>query len=188
MLCISYTCLFVAVNTAELDTYANTAGPRPSTDVGKDRKRRKPEPPEETPKLLSLTEAKVWASRMTFRPRRQLPGTWICFRMETQRFWPVAVATDTEALEAQLEVVVTRSVSRFEIICDWEGTNTHGTEPCKGYDQERIHDSQTGTTCRRDGLSYGSWSCFVTFLLEWQSVHRKGTSTGNITPLPSPTG
>ena len=157
MLCISYTCLFVAVNTAELDTYANTAGPWPSTDVAKDRKRRKPEPPEETPKLLSLTEAKVWASRMTFRPRRQLPGTWICFRMETQRFWPVAVATDTDALEAQLEVVVTRSVSRFEIICDWEGTSTHGTEPCKGYDQERIHDSQTGTTCRRDGLSYGPY-------------------------------
>ena len=41
---------------------------------------------------------------------------------DTQRAWPVAFATDREALEANTEVVVTRSVSRYEIICDWEGS------------------------------------------------------------------
>jgi hypothetical protein len=37
----------------------------------------------------------------------------------------VAFATDKGALEAKIGVVVTRSVSQFEIICDWEGTSTH---------------------------------------------------------------
>jgi hypothetical protein len=139
---------------------------------------------------------------MTFRPRQQLPGPWIRIPTESQKFWHVAFATDTDALGAQVGVVVTRSVSRFDIISDWEGTSTHGMEPCKGYDPERIYDSQTGTTFRLDGLSYGPWvgdplqldrygslksramlqSCCVTFLLEWQSMHRKGTFTGNIIP------
>ena len=94
---------------------------------------------------------------MTFRPRQQLPGPWIRIPTESQKFWHVAFATDTDALGAQVGVVVTRSVSRFDIISDWEGTSTHGMEPCKGYDPERIYDSQTGTTFRLDGLSYGPW-------------------------------
>ena len=70
------------------------------------------------------------------------------------RAWPVAFATDREALEANIGVVVTRSVSRYEIICDWEGS-TQSVESLQGYDQERIYDPHTGTTFRLDGLSYG---------------------------------
>jgi hypothetical protein len=94
---------------------------------------------------------------MTFRRRRPLSGPWIRIPTESQRVWPVAFATDEEALEAKIGVVVTRSVSRFEMICDWEGTSTQATEPPIGYDPERIYDAQTGTTFWLDGLSYGPW-------------------------------
>jgi hypothetical protein len=83
---------------------------------------------------------------MTFRRRRLLLSPWIRIPTESQRFWPVAFATDKEALEAKIGVMVTRSVSRFEIICDWEGTSTQDTEPPTRYDPERLYDAQTGTT------------------------------------------
>ena len=75
----------------------------------------------------------------------------------SQRAWPVAFATDEAAQEANIGVVVTRSVSQFEVICDWEGTSTQGTAPPTGYDPERVYDSQIGTTFRLDGLSYEPW-------------------------------
>jgi hypothetical protein len=83
---------------------------------------------------------------MIFRLRRLLSGPWIRIPVESQQFWPLTFATDKEALEAKIGVVVTRSVSRFEIICDWEGTSTQDTEPPTRYDPERLYDSQTGTT------------------------------------------
>jgi hypothetical protein len=81
----------------------------------------------------------------------------------------VAFATDKEALEAKIGVVVTRSVSRFEIICDWEGTSTQATEP--PYDPERIYDAQSGTTFRLDGLSYGPWVDDPLQLDSYNSAH-----------------
>ena len=94
---------------------------------------------------------------MTFRRRRLLLSPWIRIPTESQRFWPVAFATDKEALEAKIGVVVTRSVPRFEISCDWEGTSTQVTEHPTRYDPERLHDAQTGTIFRLHGLSYGPW-------------------------------
>jgi hypothetical protein len=94
---------------------------------------------------------------ITFRPRRQLPGAWIRIPTESQTFWPVAFATDTNAPEAQVGIIVTKPVTRLEIICVWEGTSTYGTEPPTGYDPKRIYDSHTGSKFRLDGLSYGPW-------------------------------
>ena len=68
-------------------------------------------------------------------------------------------------------MVVTRSVSRFEIICNWEGTSTQDTEPPTRYDPERIYDTQTGTTFRLDGLSYGPWVDDPLQLDSYNSVH-----------------
>jgi hypothetical protein len=51
---------------------------------------------------------------MTFRRRRPLSGPWIRIPTEPQRVWPVAFATDKAALEAEIRVVMTRSVSRFQ--------------------------------------------------------------------------
>jgi len=125
----------------ETDEYANTADTRVVTESAKGRKRRKPETADEAPTLLSPTDARAWASRMTFRQRRPLSGPWMRIPTESQRAWPVAFATDEAALEANIGVVVTRSVSRFEIICDWEGTSTQDTAPPTGYDPERVYDA-----------------------------------------------
>jgi hypothetical protein len=83
----------------------------------------------------------------------------------------VAFATDEEALEAKIGVEVTKSVSRFEIICDWEGTSTQDTDPPTRYDPERIYDAQTGTTFRLDGLSYEPWIDDPLQLDSYNSVH-----------------
>jgi hypothetical protein len=92
---------------------------------------------------------------MTFRLRKQLSGPWIRIPTETQRRWPVAFASDPDALEAQIGVVVTKDVKRFEIICDWEGTSTQGASPSTVYDPEQIYDAQTEMSLRLDRLSYG---------------------------------
>ena len=117
----------------------------------------------------------------------------------------MAFGTDKE-LEAYIGVVVTRSVSRFEIVCVWVGTSTQDTDLPTGYDPERLYDAQTGSTFRLDGLSYGPWvddplqldsynavhvslrqacgmleSCCAIFLQEWRSLHRKDIFTGNTT-------
>jgi len=155
----------------ETDEYANTADTRVVTECAKGRKRRKPETADEAPTLLSPTDARAWASRMTFRQRRPLSGPWMRIPTESQRAWPVAFATDEAALEANIGVVVTRSVSRFEVICDWEGTSTQDTAPPTGYDPERVYDAQTGTTFRLDGLSYGPWVDDPLQLDSYNSVH-----------------
>jgi hypothetical protein len=99
---------------------------------------------DDTPTLLSPTDARAWASRMTFRRRRPLSGPWIRIPTDPQRVWPVVFATDKAALEAKIGVVVTRSVSKFEVICGWEGTSTQDTKPSTGYDPEKVYDAQTG--------------------------------------------
>ena len=53
----------------ETDEYANTADTRVVTESAKGRKRRKPETADEAPTLLSPTDTRAWASRMTFRQR-----------------------------------------------------------------------------------------------------------------------
>ena len=93
---------------------------------------------------------------MTFRLRKQLSGPWIRIPTETQKRWPVAFTSDPDALEAQIGVVVTKEVKRFEIICDWEDTSTQGASPSTVYDPEQKYDAQTATAFRLDGLSYGT--------------------------------
>ena len=154
----------------DTDNYANTAGARAIHTSAKGKKRRKPEPTEDNPTILAPTDARAWASRMTFRRRRPLPGPWIRIPTEAQRAWPVAFATDREALEANIGVVVTRPVSRYEIICDWEGSS-QAMEPMQGYDPERIYDPHTGNTFRLDGLSYGPWVDDPLQLDSYNSVH-----------------
>ena len=80
-------------------------------------------------------------------------------------------ATDKEALEAYIGVVVTRSVSWFEIVCDWVGTSTQDTDLPTGYDPERLYDAQTGSTFRLDGLSYGPWVDDPLQLDSYNAVH-----------------
>ena len=110
---------------------------------------------EGTPNKQSSTDARAWSSQMTFRLRQQLSGPWIRIPTESQKRWPVAFASDSTALEAQVGVVVTKDVERFEIICDWEGTSTPGKSPLPGYDPEQIYDVKSATSFRLDGLSYG---------------------------------
>ena len=80
-------------------------------------------------------------------------------------------STDKEALEAYIGVVVTRSVSRVEIVCDWVGTSTQDTDLPTGYDPERLYNAQTGSTFRLDELSYGPWVDDPLQLDSYNAVH-----------------
>ena len=154
-------------------TYANSVGPRQAVEVNKGKKRRKPEMTEGTPNIQSPTDARAWSSQMTFRLRQQLSGPWIRIPMESQKRWPVAFATDTTALEAQVGVVVTKDVERFEIICDCEGASTQGETQLLGYDSEQIYDVETAMTFCLDGLSYGPWIGDTLLLNQYNAVHVK---------------
>jgi hypothetical protein len=142
---------------SDTEKYANTIGPRHAVGAAKGKKRHKPEAIEVIPNIQSPTDARAWSSQMTFRLRKQLSGPWIRIPTETQKRWPVAFASDPDALEAQIGVVVTKEVKRFEIICDWEGTSSQGASPSTVYDPEQIYDAQTEMSLRLDGLSYGPW-------------------------------
>ena len=152
-------------------TYANTVGPRQEMEANKGKKRRKPETMKETPNIQSPTDARAWASQMTSRLRKQLIGSWIRIPTETQKKWPVAFASDPDALEAQIGVVVTKDVGRYDIICDWEGTSTQGAAPPLAYDPEQIYDVQTTTSLRLDGLSYGPWIGDTLRFDQYNAVH-----------------
>jgi hypothetical protein len=77
---VRYTYQDLALSTKQLhqwretDKYANTADTRAVTETAKGRKRRKPETVDDAPTLLSPTDARAWACRMTFRQRRPLSG------------------------------------------------------------------------------------------------------------------
>jgi hypothetical protein len=68
-------------------------------------------------------------------------------------------------------VVVTKAVKRFDIICGWEGTCTHGTAPPTGYNPEQIYDVQTAITLRLDGLCYGPWVGDTLLFDQCNAVH-----------------
>jgi hypothetical protein len=93
-------------------------------EATKGKKRRKPEAIEVIPSVQSPTDARAWYSQMTFRLCKHLSGPWIRIPTELQKRWPVTFASDPDALEDQIGVVVTKEVKRFEIVCDWEGTST----------------------------------------------------------------
>ena len=112
-------------------------------EANKGRKRRKPETMKDTPNIQSPSDARAWARQMTTRLRKQLIGPWIHIPTETQKRWSVAFASDPDALEAQIGVVVTKDVGRYDIICDWEGTSTQGAASLLAYDPEQIYDVQT---------------------------------------------
>jgi hypothetical protein len=185
-------------------TYANTVGPRQTMDVNKGKMRHKPEAAEATPNLQSPIDVRAWDSQMTFRLRQQLSGPWIRIPTESRKRWPVAFASDPAALEAQIGVVVTKDVERFDLICDWEGTSTHGASLPTCFDPEHIYDVQTATTDWMDSaMDHGlvihyflistmqcmcgfqnsramSPSYYAIFLRAWESLHLKDTCTGNI--------
>jgi hypothetical protein len=156
---------------SDTERYANTIGPRLVVEATKGKKRRKPEAIEMIPNIQSPTDARAWSSQMTFRLRKQLSGPWIRIPTETQRRWPVAFASDPDALEAQIGVVVTKDVKRFEIICDWEGTSTQGASPSTVYDPEQIYDAHTAMSFRLDGLSYGPWIGDTLCFDQYNAVH-----------------
>ena len=87
---VRYTYQDLALSTEQLhqwsntDNYANTAGARAIQEPAKGKKRRQPEATKDYPTILSPTDVRAWASRMTFRRRRPLPGLWIHIPTETQ--------------------------------------------------------------------------------------------------------
>jgi hypothetical protein len=95
--------------------------------------------------------------RSHFTFAKNLSDPWIRISTESQKRWPVALASDPSALEAQIGVVVTKEVKRFEIICDWEGASIQEASPSTVHDPEQIYDAQTAMSLRLDGLSYGPW-------------------------------